>query len=115
MKTVSAIRLIQGSVGIVGIALVLAVGTHIAPALAGDTDPTFEPLVVNSIYKPNPSKTITEPLSVTSLRDHEMSIEKGYAILVSLQSPPPDRIEEQCACGNYLIWEEFGRRQRERY
>ena len=112
MKSVSAIQKTLRSVGLVGVALVLAVGAHVAPALADDTDPTFEPLVVNSIFKPKPT---TEPLGVTSLREHEKSIEKGYAILLSLRSLPQGQVEEQCACGNFLDWKEFGRRQREAY
>ena len=115
MKMASAIRMIFGRACIVGVALALAVGTHVAPSSADDTDPTFEPLVVNSIFKPRQTKTILEPQGITSLRDHEKRIESGYAILLRLQSPVLDEMWEQCACGNFLIWEEFGRRQREAY
>ena len=104
----------------ISIALVLTVAAHVGLAVADDTDPTFEPLVTNSIFEPVVIKTILEPQGITSLLALEtkaISIsEKAKSIsdlIRSLKTPSPGQPEGPCACGNYLIWEEFGRRQKE--
>ena len=98
----------------ISIALVLTVAAHVGPVLADDNDPTFEPLVTNSIFKPVVVKTIIEPQGISSLLARERKPTNIGELKHWLQASPR-QTEGPCACGNYLIWEEFGRRQREGY
>ena len=108
MKSVTLTRTILGSAGLVGLIVALALGSQVGPAQADGTDPIFKPLVPNPSFKLNPPTMISEPRGNPSFSEWEKRILVGHLILLSLQSPSPDERDEQCACGNYLIWEEFG-------